>query len=209
MNAKASQGQMGRRQPPLRLPRRPRHPTPRRPTPTRHPSCATSSTSTPGTGSAPAPSPPTSTPRGIPNRTGNHGPDTPSAGSSPTPPTSATSPTATSRPRRPRRTHRPGHLPRAQRHRRTPAATPKPSAPRRLGDYHLTGLITCPHCGQRYIGTSANGRTRRYRYYTCFTRTRYGNTPPAPHPAPRRRSSTQILKALHDFYTTAKPSSPP
>jgi site-specific DNA recombinase len=34
-------------------------------------------------------------------------------------------------------------------------------------DYHLTGLITCPQCGCRYVGTSATGKLRRYRYYTC------------------------------------------
>lgn len=44
------------------------------------------------------------------------------------------------------------------------------------GDYLLTGLITCPDpdCGRRYIGTAARGRSRTYRYYTCFSRNRYG-----------------------------------
>ena len=41
-------------------------------------------------------------------------------------------------------------------------------------DYHLTRKITCPQCGQKYLGTSATGKLRRYRYYTCFTRNRYG-----------------------------------
>jgi site-specific DNA recombinase len=41
-------------------------------------------------------------------------------------------------------------------------------------DYHLTGLITCPLCGHKYVGTAATGKKRRYRYYTCFSRTRYG-----------------------------------
>ncbi|MBL0888488.1 recombinase family protein [Myceligenerans indicum] len=43
-------------------------------------------------------------------------------------------------------------------------------------DYDLTGRITCPQCGRKYIGTSATGKLRRYRYYTCFTRARYGAT---------------------------------
>ncbi len=43
-------------------------------------------------------------------------------------------------------------------------------------DYDLTGRITCPKCGCKYVGTSATGKLRRYRYYTCFTRTRYGST---------------------------------
>jgi site-specific DNA recombinase len=41
-------------------------------------------------------------------------------------------------------------------------------------DYHLTGLIICPECGQKYVGTSAHGRHRVYRYYTCARRSRYG-----------------------------------
>ena len=41
-------------------------------------------------------------------------------------------------------------------------------------DYDLTGKITCPGCGHKYIGTSATGRSRTYRYYTCFSRVRYG-----------------------------------
>jgi site-specific DNA recombinase len=39
-------------------------------------------------------------------------------------------------------------------------------------DYQLTGLITCPACGHKYIGTAATGRNRVYRYYTCFSRAR-------------------------------------
>jgi site-specific DNA recombinase len=41
-------------------------------------------------------------------------------------------------------------------------------------DYDLAGLIKCTHCGKRYIGNAANGRGGRYRYYTCFSRQRYG-----------------------------------
>jgi site-specific DNA recombinase len=67
-------------------------------------------------------------------------------------------------------------------------------------DYHLTGLITCPACGHSYVGTSATGRTRTYRYYTCFSRARYG-----PHgcPAPRLpadETDAAVLQALCDFY---------
>jgi site-specific DNA recombinase len=67
-------------------------------------------------------------------------------------------------------------------------------------DYHLTGLITCPACGHKYVGTSATGRTRTYRYYTCFSRARYG-----PHgcPAPRLpadETDAAVLQALCDFY---------
>jgi site-specific DNA recombinase len=37
-------------------------------------------------------------------------------------------------------------------------------------DYLLTGLMRCPSCGTAMIGTRAHGRSRVYRYYTCFTR---------------------------------------
>ncbi|RKF23872.1 recombinase family protein [Micromonospora globbae] len=73
-------------------------------------------------------------------------------------------------------------------------------------DYYLTRLLTCPQCGQRYIGTSAKGRTRRYRYYTCFTRTRYGKHATCTAPRlPADDLDRMILRALHDFYTTAEP----
>ncbi len=40
-------------------------------------------------------------------------------------------------------------------------------------DYLLTGLMRCPSCGKAMIGTRAHGRSRLYRYYTCFSRVRY------------------------------------
>jgi site-specific DNA recombinase len=41
-------------------------------------------------------------------------------------------------------------------------------------EYLLTGRVRCGRCGQAYVGTAAHGRSGRYTYYTCFTRTRYG-----------------------------------
>jgi site-specific DNA recombinase len=41
-------------------------------------------------------------------------------------------------------------------------------------DYTLTGRIRCPDCGRGFIGTAADGRYQRYRYYTCWSRVRYG-----------------------------------
>lgn len=44
-------------------------------------------------------------------------------------------------------------------------------------DYLLAGLMTCAHCGKRYLGNAAYGRHGgRFRYYTCYTRVRYGAT---------------------------------
>lgn len=67
-------------------------------------------------------------------------------------------------------------------------------------DYHLTGLITCPQCGHKYIGTAATGKLRRYRYYTCFSRARYGR---AGCTAPRIDADhldPAVTQAVIDFY---------
>jgi site-specific DNA recombinase len=68
-------------------------------------------------------------------------------------------------------------------------------------EYHLTGKITCPACARRYIGTNAYGRSRTYRYYTCWTRNRYG----VDHcDAPRIDADAldaKVLDAVQDFYT--------
>ncbi|UWZ34835.1 zinc ribbon domain-containing protein [Dactylosporangium roseum] len=68
-------------------------------------------------------------------------------------------------------------------------------------DYHLTGKINCPACNQRYLGTNAHGRSRTYRYYTCYTRNRYGVDRCD---APRIDADALdalVLAALRDFYT--------
>lgn len=67
-------------------------------------------------------------------------------------------------------------------------------------NYHLTGKIRCPRCGQGYLGTAATGKRQRYRYYTCFTRNRYGTM----HcDAPRIRADAleeAVLQAMGEFY---------
>jgi site-specific DNA recombinase len=54
-------------------------------------------------------------------------------------------------------------------------------------EYTLTGLIRCPQCGRRYIGTAAHGRSKAYRYYTCWSRVRYGTQGRLRHPPLQRR----------------------
>ena len=69
-----------------------------------------------------------------------------------------------------------------------------------FSDYHLTGKITCPRCGRHYVGTSATGRTRIYRYYTCTTRSTRGV---AHCRAPRidaDRLDDAVVAALAGFY---------
>jgi site-specific DNA recombinase len=71
------------------------------------------------------------------------------------------------------------------------------------GGYDLTGKITCPGCGHKYIGTSATGRSRTYRYYTCFSRVRYGTHGCNAVRLPADDTDTAVLHALANFYTQA------
>jgi site-specific DNA recombinase len=68
-------------------------------------------------------------------------------------------------------------------------------------DYHLTGLITCPHCGCKYVGASATGKLRRYRYYTCYSRARYGRSGCQAARIDADHLDTAVTQALVDFYT--------
>ncbi len=71
-----------------------------------------------------------------------------------------------------------------------------------LRGYQLTGLITCPACGHKYIGTAATGRNRVYRYYTCFSRSRYGTHGCQAERLPADTLETAIFTALATFYTS-------
>ncbi|GIE95815.1 hypothetical protein Ari01nite_32800 [Paractinoplanes rishiriensis] len=70
-------------------------------------------------------------------------------------------------------------------------------------EYHLTGLITCPDCGHKYIGTAVRGRNARYRYYTCFSRNRYGAAGCTGARLAADATETAVLQALYDFYAVA------
>ncbi len=66
----------------------------------------------------------------------------------------------------------------------------------------FTGLIRCPQCGRGYIGTAAHGRTASYRYYTCWSRVRYGTNAGCDiHRFNADAVETAITTALLDFYT--------
>lgn len=66
----------------------------------------------------------------------------------------------------------------------------------------LTGLIRCPQCGRGYVGTAAHGRTSSYRYYTCWSRVRYGTKAGCDtHRFNADAVETAIATALLDFYT--------
>jgi site-specific DNA recombinase len=75
------------------------------------------------------------------------------------------------------------------------------------GDYHLTGLITCPACGHKYIGTSATG-SRNYAARSpnsppapTNSATPWAPSPPSPHPAPSNNS--------RHTWPTPSPTAPP
>ncbi|WP_254548656.1 recombinase family protein [Catellatospora tritici] len=68
-------------------------------------------------------------------------------------------------------------------------------------DYDLTGLITCPACGLKYIGTSAQGRSRTYRYYTCVSRIRYGSHGCDAPRLPAEEIDQAVFAALLDLYS--------
>jgi site-specific DNA recombinase len=71
-------------------------------------------------------------------------------------------------------------------------------------DYILTGLIRCPQCGRRYVGTAAQGRYKVYRYYTCWSRVRYGTKAGCDiHRLNADDLETAMSTALLDFYTTS------
>jgi len=67
-------------------------------------------------------------------------------------------------------------------------------------DYDLAGLIRCPHCNQRYLGNAANGRSGRYRYYTCYSRQRFGTDACPADRLPADRLEAAVIRALLETY---------
>jgi site-specific DNA recombinase len=67
-------------------------------------------------------------------------------------------------------------------------------------DYTLAGRMTCQHCGKHYVGTAATGNRYRYRYYTCYTRQRYGVDACPAERLPAEQVEQAVLQALLDTY---------
>lgn len=55
-----------------------------------------------------------------------------------------------------------------------------------------SGLVRCQRCGRQCVGGAAHGRGGRYRYYTCWSRQRYG----ADHCGSDRLSAFQLEAAI-------------
>jgi site-specific DNA recombinase len=85
---------------------------------------------------------------------------------------------------------------------RIPAARGEDHAKRAANrsDYLLTGLMRCPTCGKAMIGTRAHGRSRVYRYYTCFTRIRYDTSRCAASRMDADAVEEAVIAALASFY---------
>ena len=67
-------------------------------------------------------------------------------------------------------------------------------------DYLLSGLLRCERCGKSYLGTSAHGKLYRYRYYTCFSRHRYGRHGCEAERLPAERLDQAVIEALVRTY---------
>ena len=71
-------------------------------------------------------------------------------------------------------------------------------------DYLLGGLLTCSHCGSKFIGTAARGNRYRYRYYTCHRRNRYGVKGCPSERMPAEELDQAILKAMLEAYSDSE-----
>ena len=67
-------------------------------------------------------------------------------------------------------------------------------------DYLLTGLMRCPACGSAMLGTRAHGKTKTYRYYSCYRRTRYDTTTCGGQRVDADAIEQAVTGALADFY---------
>ncbi len=65
-------------------------------------------------------------------------------------------------------------------------------------DYLLTSVLVCAHCGKPFVGTAANGN--RYRYYTCYSRQRYGTKTCNAERLPADELDEAVLNALLASY---------
>ena len=67
-------------------------------------------------------------------------------------------------------------------------------------DYLLGGLVVCDACGRHYLGTAAQGKIYRYRYYTCYSRQRYGTETCAAERVEAGRLDEAVLESLLRTY---------
>lgn len=68
-------------------------------------------------------------------------------------------------------------------------------------DYLLSGVVRCAKCGNRYLGTVAHGRKGPYRYYTCFSRNRYGRHGCQADRLPADALESAVLESMQSTYS--------
>jgi site-specific DNA recombinase len=69
------------------------------------------------------------------------------------------------------------------------------------GEFVLTGVISCGHCGGAYVGTSGTSRTKaKVRYYSCGTARRYGAKKCSAPSLPAEELEDAITESLLDSY---------
>ncbi len=69
-------------------------------------------------------------------------------------------------------------------------------------NYLLSGLpLICARCGHHFVGTAAYGRKRRrYAYYTCYTRSRYGRKHCDQERIPKEALENAVLAQMGEVY---------
>jgi hypothetical protein len=67
-------------------------------------------------------------------------------------------------------------------------------------DYLQTGLLRCPACGSAMLGTRAHGKTKTYRHYSRYRRTRYDTTTCGGQRVDADAIEQAVTSALADFY---------
>jgi site-specific DNA recombinase len=67
-------------------------------------------------------------------------------------------------------------------------------------DYMLTGRVICTHCGKHYLGTAATGNKYTYRYYTCYSRNKYGTHSCNAERLPAEQLDQAVIDALLTTY---------
>lgn len=67
-------------------------------------------------------------------------------------------------------------------------------------DYDLTGKMRCPTCGTAMIGSRNHGRSKIYRYYLCYSRTRYDTSKCDGYRLDADAAETAVLHSLAAFY---------
>ena len=61
--------------------------------------------------------------------------------------------------------------------------------------------MTCGRCGKRFLGTAATGNTARYRYYTCYSRNRFGTETCSVDRLPAADLDRAVLKSLLETFS--------